>query len=409
MATKDIKASVPEYVATPVEEIPAIARTVRQTFRTHKTKDLEWRLVQLRKLYWSLDDLSTQIQDALLKDLRKSAYESTLTEVEWLKNDCMFMITHLKTFAKDEKLGAPTVPITHSMMNLRIRKEPMGAVLIIGPYNYPVHLLLAPLVGAIAAGCTAVVKPSEMAPASAMVCVEILKALDKNAFAVVNGAVAETTALLNEKWDKIFYTGGAQVGTIIAKKAAETLTPVCLELGGRNPAFVTKNANLALAARRLLWSKAFNAGQVCMSQNYVLVDKSVVSTFIEHLKDSYKDFFPNGAKASPDLGRIINQRHFLRMKKMVDDSKGKIVLGGQMDEADLFIEPTAVLVNSMDDSMVVEESFGPIFSIYPVNSLDEALNIANSVHKTPLTLFAFGSKAENKRSKFTRVALTLSI
>lgn len=409
MATKDIKASVPEYVATPVEEIPAIARTVRQTFRTHKTKDLEWRLVQLRKLYWSLDDLSTQIQDALLKDLRKSAYESTLTEVEWLKNDCMFMITHLKTFAKDEKLGAPTVPITHSMMNLRIRKEPMGAVLIIGPYNYPVHLLLAPLVGAIAAGCTAVVKPSEMAPASAMVCVEILKALDKNAFAVVNGAVAETTALLNEKWDKIFYTGGAQVGTIIAKKAAETLTPVCLELGGRNPAFVTKNANLALAARRLLWSKAFNAGQVCMSQNYVLVDKSVVSTFIEHLKDSYKDFFPNGAKASPDLGRIINQRHFLRMKKMVDDSKGKIVLGGQMDEADLFIEPTAVLVNSMDDSMVVEESFGPIFSIYPVNSLDEALNIANSVHKTPLTLFAFGSKAENKRSKFTRVALTFSI
>lgn len=409
MATKDIKASVPEYVATPVEEIPAIARTVRQAFRTHKTKDLEWRLVQLRKLYWSLDDLSTQIQDALLKDLRKSAYESTLTEVEWLKNDCMFMITHLKTFAKDEKLGAPTVPITHSMMNLRIRKEPMGAVLIIGPYNYPVHLLLAPLVGAIAAGCTAVVKPSEMAPASAMVCVEILKALDKNAFAVVNGAVAETTALLNEKWDKIFYTGGAQVGTIIAKKAAETLTPVCLELGGRNPAFVTKNANLALAARRLLWSKAFNAGQVCMSQNYVLVDKSVVSTFIEHLKDSYKDFFPNGAKASPDLGRIINQRHFLRMKKMVDDSKGKIVLGGQMDEADLFIEPTAVLVNSMDDSMVVEESFGPIFSIYPVNSLDEALNIANSVHKTPLTLFAFGSKAENKRSKFTRVALTFSI
>jgi beta-apo-4'-carotenal oxygenase len=393
------KVAIPAYEATAVDAIPAIARTVRQTFRTNKTKDIEWRLVQLRKLYWSLTDLSTQIQDALEKDLRKCRFESTLTEVEWLKNDCMFMITHLKTFAKDEKLGSPDVPLSYSMMNVRIRKEPMGAVLIIGPYNYPIHLLLAPLVGAIAAGCTAVLKPSEMAPASAMVCIEILKALDTNAFAVVNGAVAETTALLEEKWDKILYTGGAQVGTIIAKKAAETLTPVCLELGGKNPAFVTKNANLALAARRLLWSKTLNAGQVCMSQNYVLVEKSVVPTFIEHLNASFKEFFPNGAKASPDLSRIINQRHFLRMKKMVDDTKGKIVMGGQMDESDLFIEPTAVLVNSMDDSMVVEESFGPIFSIYPVNTLDEALNIANAVHKTPLTLFAFGSKAENKRSR----------
>jgi beta-apo-4'-carotenal oxygenase len=283
------------------------------------------------------------------------------------------------------------------MMGMRIRKEPLGAVLIIGPYNYPLHLLLCPLVGAIAAGCTAVLKPSELTPASAMICAELIKRLDQGAYAVVNGAVPETTALLDEKWDKIFYTGGAQVGAIIAKKAAETLTPVCLELGGKNPAFVTKNANLALAARRLLWSKTVNAGQVCMSQNYVLVEKEVVSSFIEHLKNAFKDFFPNGAKASPDLSRVVNARHFQRLKKMLDNTKGEIVLGGHMDESELFMEPTAVLVDSMDDSMIQEESFGPIFSIYPVHSLDQALNIANNVHRTPLTLFSFGSKAENQR------------
>lgn len=396
MATK---ISIPEYRATAVEDIPDIARSVRQTFRTHKTKDVEWRLVQLRKLYWALNDLSPVITEALKQDIGKSAFESVLTEVEWLKNDCIFMIENLKTFAKDEKLGAPSVPLSYSMLNVRIKKEPLGAVLIIGPYNYPLQLIFSPLIGAIGAGCTAVIKPSEMAPASAMVSIEILKALDPKAFAVVNGAVPETTALLEEKWDKILYTGSANVGTIIAKKAAETLTPVCLELGGRNPAFVTKNANLALAARRLLWAKTTNAGQVCMSQNYVLVDKTVAPTFIEHLNASSREFFPDGAKASQDLSRIINKRHFQRMKKMLDDTKGKIVMGGKMDESELFIEPTAVLVNSMDDSMMQDESFGPIFAIYPVNTLDEALNIANRVHRTPLSLFSFGSKAENKRGK----------
>jgi beta-apo-4'-carotenal oxygenase len=402
MATKDIMPStvVPEYSATALDAIPSIAKKVRETFSTHKTKDLEWRLVQLRKLYWAVTDLTPAIQEALRRDLRKSQFESLIAEIEWVKSDTMFMIKQLAAFAKDEKLGRPYVPLTYSMMNVRVRKEPLGAVLIIAPYNYPFHLLFAPFVGAVGAGCTAVLKPTEMAPATAMMAVEVLKRLDPSAYAVVNGAIPETTALLNEKWDKIFYTGGAQVGTIIAKKAAETLTPVCLELGGRNPAFLTKNANVALAARRLLWGKAHNAGQVCMSQNYVLVEKEVCDTLIAHLNASFREFFPDGAKASPDLSRIINARHFQRLKKMLDNTKGKIVMGGQMDEADLFIEPTAVLVNSMDDSMVVEESFGPIFAIYPVNSLDEALNIANRVHRTPLALFSFGTKTENERGLF---------
>ncbi|KAL2016384.1 hypothetical protein VTK56DRAFT_3806 [Thermocarpiscus australiensis] len=390
--------SIPEFQTTPLETIPTIAGSVRGAFRTHKTKKLQWRLVQLRKLYWALEDYKPQIVAALRQDLHRSEYEALLSDLDWVKKDCMFMLDNLESFAKDEKLGSPMVPPTFSIMKYRVRKEPLGAVLIIGPYNFPVQLLLAPLVGAIAAGCTAVLKPSELTPACAMVVKELVeKRLDSSVFAVVNGGIPETTALLNEKWDKIFFTGSAAVGTIVAKKAAETLTPVTLELGGRNPAFVTKHANLALAARRLLWAKTMNSGQVCLSQNYVLIDKDVVDTFIEFLKQAYRDMFPNGAKASPDLARIVNQRHFQRLKKMLDDTGGKIVMGGEVDEAELFVEPTAVLVSSVDDPMMREESFGPVFAIYPVHSLDEALNTANLVHRTPLSLFSFGSKAENQR------------
>ncbi len=390
--------TIPPFEATAVDAIPKIASTARGVFRTHKTKDLEWRRVQLRKLYWAVNDYEPQIVAALRQDLRRSDFESLLTEVEWLKKDCLFLLDHLDKYAKDEKLRAPDVPATYSFMKFRLRKEPLGTALIIGPYNFPVQLLLGPFVGAIAAGCTAVLKPSELTPACAMVIKELVETrLDRSAFAVVNGGIPETNALMNEKWDKIFFTGSAAVGTIITKKAAETLTPVVLELGGMNPAFITKNANLALAARRLLWGKTVNSGQVCMSQNYVLIDKDCVDTFIEFLKQAYRGMFPHGAKASPDLARIVNQRHFQRIKKMLDTTNGKIVMGGAVDEAENFIEPTAVLVSSVDDPMMQEESFGPIFSIYPVNSLDEALNVANRVHRTPLSLFSFGSKAENQR------------
>jgi beta-apo-4'-carotenal oxygenase len=392
-------ASIPEFVATPLEDIPGIAKRVRDKFRTHQTKDIEWRLVQLRKLYWALTDLAPMMQEALKRDLHKADVEAALQEVLWLRNDCMFMIDNVKNFAKDEKFGSPYVPMTFAMMKFYTRKDPLGAVLIIGPYNLPLQLLIAPLIGAIAAGCTAVLKPSEVSPASAMVSTEIVKRLDPDAYQIVNGAVPETTALLNEKWDKILYTGSASVGKIIAKKAAETLTPVCLELGGKNPAFVTKQANLPLTARRLLWGKSSNAGQVCVSHNYVLVERDVAPVLIAHLNTAFKEAFPKGAQESPDLARMVNVRHFQRVKAMLDNTKGKIVMGGQMDESDLFIAPTAVLVDSIDDAMMKEESFGPIFAIYPVDSLDEALKVADQIDRTPLAVAAFGSKVENQRSR----------
>lgn len=393
---------IPPFTATAVDTIPDTCSTVRAAFRTLKTKDLEYRKVQLRKLYWAIKDHSPQLEEAFRLDLRKSRYEAVFTEIDWVCNNIMFMLKHLDAWSKDEPIGSPAVPLHFKPNKVRIRKEPLGAALIIGTYNFPFMLSVDPLVGAIAAGCTAVLKPSEGAPNMAMAIKDIVdKALDPEAYRVVNGEVPETQALLDQKWDKIFYTGSAQVARIIARKAAENLTPLTLELGGRNPAFVTRNANIKLAAKRLLWGKTLNAGQVCVSQNYVLVEREVVDEFIKQLNAASNQTFPNGAKASPDLARVVNEKHFLRIKKMVDESQGKIVLGGQMDKDDLFIEPTAVLVNSIDDSMVAQESFGPVFSILPFDTLTEAIDIANKVDPTPLALFGFGTREEFQTRKQT--------
>lgn len=258
--------------------------------------------------------------------------------------------------------------------------------------------MICPLAGAIAAGNTAVVKPSENAPNVAVVMQRVIEGyLDQSCYRVVQGAIPQSTALLEEKWDKIFYTGGASVGTIIAKKAAETLTPVILELGGRNPAIVTKNADIRLAARRLLWGKVHNAGQVCISQNYTLIDKEVFDRFVLEIRKAMKEYYPNGTRTTEDYGRMINNRQWQRVKKMLDDSQGQILMGGDMDEGDRYIEPTVIQISSLTDSLMVEESFGPLMPLLPVSNLDEAIRIANEVHATPLAMFPFGNKTETDR------------
>lgn len=267
--------------------------------------------------------------------------------------------------------------------------------MILRAYNFPFQLTVGPLIGAIAAGCTAIVKPSESAPHAAAVLQKIIaEALDPSCYTVIQGAIPETTALLDQKWDTIFYTGSEVVAKIIAKKAAETLTPLTLELGGRNPAIITKHADPKLAAKRLLWAKTLNAGQVCVSQNCTLIDREVLPAFIKEMNNALKEFYPQGVRNSPDYGRIVNEKQFLRLKKMLDSTNGKIVIGGTMDEKDLFIEPTVVQVDSIHDSLVAEESFGPLLPILPVTNLDEAIKLANEIHDTPLGTYAFGTKAE---------------
>lgn len=189
------------------------------------------------------------------------------------------------------------------------------------------------------------------------------------------------------------------MGTIVAKKAAETLTPIALELGGRNPAIITKHADMRLAARRLLWAKVVNAGQVCISQNYTLVDKEMFSSFVDELRAALNEFYPNGARNSSDYSRIVNERQFRKLKKMLDETGGKILLGGTMDEADRFIEPTVIQVNDMNDSLLADESFGPFLPIMPVEDLDDAIRIANEIEDTPLGVYPFGTRAETDKGK----------
>ncbi|KAK4503988.1 hypothetical protein PRZ48_004903 [Zasmidium cellare] len=378
---------------TPVENVPIAHNTVYNKFHTNETRKLNFRIRQLQKLYWGLKDEEPALLEACKLDLGKSAFETYLTEVGWVLNDILFMIKNLKRFAKDEK--AEDTSLMNMAMSPKIRKDPLGAVLIIGAYNFPIQLTLGPLVGAIAAGCTAVIKPSENAVNAAKIMEKIIKnSLDSNAYQVVQGGVPETTALLDCKWDLIFYTGSANVGKIISKKAAETLTPVVLELGGKNPAIITKNADPRLAARRLLWAKLMNVGQVCVSQNYILVDKEILPAFLKQLEIAFKEFQPKGAESADDYGKVINERQWLRLKQMLDSTQGKVLIGGKTNKSTLFFEPTVVQVSSPDDSLLKDESFGPLIPILPVNNLDEAVRIANKVDPTPLGLYPFGNKTE---------------
>lgn len=254
------------------------------------------------------------------------------------------------------------------------------------------------MIGAISAGNTVILKPSENAPRCAAVMQRVMEeSLDPSCYKCIQGGIPEMKVLLEEKWDKIFFTGSANVGRIITKAAAPNLTPVALELGGRNPAIVTKKADVKLAARRLLWAKTMNSGQVCISQNYTLVDKDVLDTFVAEMKTALKEFYPNGAKASEDYGRMVNAPSFERVKKMLDGTTGKIVAGGMTDAEDKFIEPTVIVITDPEDSLMQDESFGPLMPILAVDNLDQAIHIANKTHATPLGVYSFGSKEENEK------------
>ncbi|KAI9797050.1 MAG: hypothetical protein M1825_006271 [Sarcosagium campestre] len=391
-----MSSSIPQFSHTSVESIPGIVDLARSTFEAHATRSIQYRLVQLRKLYWGIKDHEQDLIEACRLDLGKPAFEVFISEVGWCLNDIVYTCKNLERWVRDEK--AADIPLANAPVSPKIRKDPLGVVLVIGAFNFPVQLAFGPMVGAIAAGNTVVLKPSEICPNTAAVVQKIVADyLDPTAYTVVQGAVPETTALLDQKWDKIFYTGNSTIGTIIAKKAAETLTPVTLELGGQNPAIVTKHADPRLAARRLLWGKVLNAGQVCLSENYALVDREILAAFIEEFKVAAAEFFPKGAKLSPDFGRIVNSRHFHRIKAMLDNSNGKIVIGGTMDENEKFIEPTVVVVDSLHDALVKDEIFGPLLPILAFDNLDEAIKTANKIHSTPLAMYAFGSTTETDK------------
>jgi len=386
-------------VYTPLEEIEKIHSELRTGFQTGKFKSIEYRKYQLLQLAYLVKDNGERFRDALASDLGRPPLESEFLEIGSTIGEAKEALLGVEKWAKPEK---PEFSFNFYAMRPVIYKVPKGVVLIISPFNYPIWLSLGPLAGAIAAGNAVVVKPSEQTPAvSALIAELVPKYLDPQLIRVVNGAIPESTKLLELQWDHILYTGGDRVAKIVAIAAAKHLTPVSLELGGKSPVIIDPNCDLQTTARRILWGKVVNAGQTCVAPDYVLVPKSFQETFVQALKDTNETFYPdsNSPSSTATFSRLVSPQAFARVHNLLKDTKGTIVFGGETDEATKYIAPTVVKDVKGDDSLMKEEIFGPILPIVPVENLDEAIDFVNA-RNHPLALYVFSKDSEFKNKVF---------
>ncbi|MCO4770005.1 MAG: aldehyde dehydrogenase family protein [Deltaproteobacteria bacterium] len=371
-------------ITTSSVDAAQVVSELRATFRTGRTKPIGWRKAQLRRFRDMVKENEDRMAQALKEDLGRPHYEAILAEVHYLLSEAEEAIDAVADWMEPVYTSAP---LALQPGTAYIKPEPLGVVLIIAPWNYPIQLALAPLIGAISAGNCAVLKPSEVAPASSKLMAELVpKYLDTQCVRVVEGAVPETTALLEQRWDHIFFTGGERVGKIVMTAAAKHLTPVTLELGGKSPCIVHKSANLKVSARRIIWGKGLNAGQTCIAPDYILVEESIKDRFVGELKAAITDFYGTDTKASPDYSRIVSDRHFDRLVTLMQG--GNVLAGGQHDKASRFLALTLIDGVSMDAPLMQEEIFGPLLPIVTVKDMNEAVDIVTSRQK-PLALYAF--------------------
>lgn len=369
---------------------------LRAIFDAGRTRPLKWRRAQLDGMQRMLEENEDAIAGALHADLAKPAQEVVLGETALLFGEIRQARSRMERWARPRKVATP--PVAQPGRSF-IQPEPLGVALIIGAWNYPIQLVLAPLIPAIAAGNCAVLKPSEITPNASKVLAELVpKYLDREAFAVVEGAVPETTALLEQKWDHVFYTGGAAVGRIVMKAAAEHLTPVTLELGGKSPAIIDGDADLESAARRLAWGKALNAGQTCIAPDYVLVSKGQKAPLIEALRKQFRSMLGPDPLASDDYAAVVNEKHFERLTALLQ--QGRAVIGGQAETATRKIAPTVLTDVELDSDLMREEIFGPILPVIEVNDLDDAIEFVRRGDK-PLSAYLF-TRSSASEKKFLR-------
>lgn len=375
------------------EQYGELVDRLRATFDAGRTRPLEWRRAQLDALKRMLEENEDAIAAALHADLAKPAQEVLLGETSLIFSEIRHARSRLQCWARPRKVSTP--PVAQPGRSF-IHPEPLGVALIIGAWNYPIQLVLAPLVPAIAAGNCAVIKPSEITPNASRVLAELVpKYLDREAFAVVEGAVPETTALLAQKWDHLFYTGGAAVGRIVMKAAAEHLTPVTLELGGKSPAVVDDDADLKSAARRLAWGKLLNAGQTCIAPDYVLVSKAQKAPLIEALREQFQAMLGHDPLASDDYAAVVNEKHYERLTALL--KHGRAVIGGQAETATRKIAPTVLTDVELGSDLMREEIFGPILPVIEVDGLDNAIEFVQRGDK-PLSAYLFTrSRASEKK------------
>jgi aldehyde dehydrogenase (NAD+) len=356
----------------------------RTYFLAGNTRPMKWREAQLTAFRTMMTERKDDFHAAMWKDLRRNKVDADLVDVKHVADEAAYALKHLRAWMHSEHLHLPMVM---EPGHARVRFDPLGVGLIIGAWNYPVLLTLSPLVAAIAGGNAAVIKPSEVSPATADVIAQLLpKYLDTNAFSVILGGVPETTALLEQKWDHIFFTGGPPVGKIIMTAAAKNLTPVVLELGGKNPAIVHSSADLRVSARRITQGRWLNAGQTCTAPDHLLVFPDVKEEFLSHLREALVESYGTDPQKSPDYGRIVNDHHFERLTHLLDS--GKIYHGGQHDRDERYIAPTILVDVPLDSPVMQEEVFGPILPVLEIDSVEKVIEYVNA-HPRPLGLYIF--------------------
>lgn len=372
--------------------IQEIIEKQKDYYRYGHTHDVSFRLKQLSTLKKAIHKHEREIIEAVKKDMGKPKMEGFLSEVAFTISEIELALKNLKSWAKPQKIK---IPIAHLPGSSYIYTKPYGVTLIMGPWNYPFHLLVAPLVGAMAAGNCAVLKPSEITPHTSALTAQIFKEhFDPRYIAVVEGGPEESQALLNEKWDYIFFTGGTEIGQKVMEAASKNLTPVTLELGGKSPCIVDKEVRINIAARRIAWGKFFNAGQTCVAPDYVLVQEEVKDKFLAEFEKCIHRFFGNDVEQSPDFARIVNERHFDRLAKLLENTK--IAIGGEMNRENKYISPTVVDGIDWDHPIMQEEIFGPILPVLKYQDLDQAIQRVNDQPK-PLAFYFFSDNERHQK------------
>ena len=373
--------------ATPISAAPdysSMFSGLRASFETERTRSLNWRAEQLAALKRMMVECEQELMDALKADLGKPPQEAWATEISYVAADAEYCRRHLKRWARTRKVRTPLLGQPGKSW---LQPEPLGVVLIIGAWNYPLQLTLAGLAAAIAAGNCAVVKPSELAPATSdVIARRVPEYLDNDCVKVVEGAVPETTALLELAWDHILYTGGGTVGRIVMSAAAKHLTPVTLELGGKSPCVVMPDADLMTTARRIAWGKFTNAGQTCIAPDYVMTDGDTEKKLVPLIQQAITEMFGEDPETSGSYGRIVNGRHFDRLAGLI--GSGEVAIGGQTSAATRYIAPTVLTGVSPDSPVMQQEIFGPILPVLRANDLEAAIRFIRASDK-PLAAYIF--------------------
>ena len=379
------------------EEISVKVQKQRDFFATGATLDVKYRINALKKLRHAIIDNKEKIAAAIKSDLGKSGDESFMCEIGLVISEISYMIKHTKKFAKDKTVATP---ITNFLSHSFVKSSPYGNVLIMSPWNYPFLLTLDPLADAIAAGNTAIVKPSAYSPETSKVIAEMISScFNEEYVAVITGGRAENMSLLDCKFDSIFFTGSKDVGKLVMEKASKNLTPVTLELGGKSPCIVHKDADIALSARRIVFGKYLNCGQTCVAPDYILCHKDVKDKFIECVKKEIVRQYGQTPLTNPAYGKIVNKKHFDRICSLID--KNKVVHGGKSDENLLKIEPTVLDCVTENDAVMQEEIFGPLMPVLVYDNIQEAVDFVNKREK-PLAFYIFTSSQKLAKNLLTR-------